>query len=75
MAKKFGKFLMTTAALGAIAASAYYFLWKKDAEADDDFDEDWDYDWDDMEDEFCEDNGECCCTDSDVDDSVKVEQV
>ena len=39
MAKKFGKFLMTTAALGAIAASAYYFFWKKDAELDDDLDE------------------------------------
>ena len=43
MAKKFGKFLMTTAALGAIAASAYYFFWKKDAELDDDYDE-GDYD-------------------------------
>ena len=28
---------------------------------------------DDLEEEFCED-GECCCTDNDVDDSVKVEQ-
>lgn len=44
MAKKFGKFLMTTAALGAIAASAYYFLRKKDAEMDDDFDEEEDFD-------------------------------
>jgi len=44
MAKKFGKFLMTTAALGALAAGAYYFLWKKDAETDDDFDEDDDLD-------------------------------
>ena len=26
-----------------------------------------------MDDEFCEDD-ECCCTDKDVDDSVKVEQ-
>ena len=30
------------------------------------------YDWDDLDDECCDD--ECCCTDSDVDDSVKVEQ-
>jgi hypothetical protein len=44
MAKKFGKFLMTTAALGALAASAYYFFWKKDAETDDDFDAEDDFD-------------------------------
>ena len=44
MAKKFGKFLMTTAALGAIAASAYYLFWKKDAELDDDYDEEDDFD-------------------------------
>lgn len=44
MAKKFGKFLMTTAALGALAASAYYFFWKKDAEANDDFDAEDDFD-------------------------------
>ena len=40
---------------------------------DDEYEEDWDYDWDDLDDEFCEDD-ECCCTDKDVDDSVKVEQ-
>ncbi|MCH5248588.1 MAG: hypothetical protein J1E98_01580 [Lachnospiraceae bacterium] len=44
MAKKFGKFLMTTAALGALAAGAYYFFMKKDEFLDDDFDEDDDFD-------------------------------
>ena len=31
MAKKFGKFLFATAALGTAAAAAYYFLQKKDS--------------------------------------------
>ena len=44
MAKKFGKFLMTTATLGALAAGAYYFLTKKDALIDDDFDDEDDFD-------------------------------
>ncbi len=44
MAKKFGKFLMTTAALGAFAAGAYYFLTKKDHNLDGDLDEDDDFD-------------------------------
>lgn len=44
MAKKFGKFLMTTATLGALAAGAYYFLCKKDAQADDDFEDEDDFD-------------------------------
>lgn len=44
MAKKFGKFLMVTATLGAIAAGAYYFLQKKDAMMDDDYDDDDDFD-------------------------------
>lgn len=46
---------------------------------DDDWDDEWDDDWDD--DDFDEDeaeadnlSGECCCTDSDVDDSVKVKK-
>lgn len=39
----------------------------------DEYDEDWDYDWDDTDDELCDDD-ECCCTDKDVDDSVKVEK-
>lgn len=44
MAKKLGKFLMVTAALGAVAAGAYYYLKSKDALVDDDFDEDDDFD-------------------------------
>ncbi len=44
MAKKFGKFLLTTATLGALAAGAYYFFSKKEAGMDDEFDEDLDDD-------------------------------
>lgn len=44
MAKKFGKFLMVTAALGAVAAGAYYYLQKKDGFADENFDDDDDFD-------------------------------
>ena len=44
MAKKFGKFVMTTAALSALAAGAYYYLKKKDSLDDDYFDEEDEYD-------------------------------
>ena len=44
MAKKFGKILMVTTALGAAAAGAYYYLKGKDRFADDDFDDDDDFD-------------------------------
>ncbi|MBO5473949.1 MAG: hypothetical protein J6A08_09220 [Lachnospiraceae bacterium] len=44
MAKKFGKFLMVTAALGAVAAGAYYYLQNKDSFVDDDFEDDDDFD-------------------------------
>ncbi|MDD6812558.1 MAG: hypothetical protein PUD93_12015 [Lachnospiraceae bacterium] len=44
MAKKFGKFLMTTAALGALAAGAYYYFQKKEALDDEVFDDDDDFD-------------------------------
>ena len=43
MAKKFGKFLMVTAALGAVTAGAYYYLKSKEALVDDDFDDDDDF--------------------------------
>ena len=64
----FAVIAIVAAVMIAVTAGVIYLLKTR---MDDDFDEDWD----DMEDEFCEDNGECCCTDSDVDDSVKVEQV
>ncbi len=44
MAKKFGKVLMMTAALGAVAAGAYYYMKGRDALMDDDFDDDEDFD-------------------------------
>lgn len=62
---------LVAAVLIAVTAGVVYLLKTR---MDDDFDDDWDYDWDDMEDEFCEDTDECCCTDKDVDDSVKVEK-
>lgn len=52
MAKKFGKFIMTTAALGALAAGAYYFFMKKDEFLDDDFDDD---DFDDFDEDLDDD--------------------
>ena len=53
MAKKFGKFLMVTAALGAVAAGVYYYLQGKDNFVDDNFDDDDDFDNfnDDLDDE------------------------
>ena len=53
MAKKFGKFLMVTAALGAVAAGVYYCLQNKDGFVDDNFDDDDDFDNfdDDLDDE------------------------
>lgn len=42
MAKKFGKFLLFTAAVGGAAAAAYYYFKKKDTEKDWDEDEDYD---------------------------------
>lgn len=42
--KKFGKFLLFTAAVGAVAAGAYYYFQNKESVAGDDLDEDEDYD-------------------------------
>lgn len=59
MAKKFGKFVMTTAVLGAIAAGAYYFFMKKDAFFDEDFDDDYYDDFDeDLDDDVAADKSE-----------------
>lgn len=44
MAKKFGKFVMTTAAIGALVAGAYCYLKKKDSLDDDYFDDEDEYD-------------------------------
>ena len=61
---------LVAAVLIAVTAGVVYLLKTR---MDDEYEEDWDYDWDDLDDEFCEDD-ECCCTDKDVDNSVKVEQ-
>lgn len=42
MAKKFGKFLLFTAAVGAAGAAAYYYMQKKDASLLEESDEDYD---------------------------------
>ena len=42
MAKKFGKFLLFTAAIGAAGVAAYYYMQKKDASLLGDTDEDYD---------------------------------
>ncbi len=51
MAKKLGKFLLATAAIGAAVAGAYYYMQKKEGihinpidDDDDDFDDDFDED-------------------------------
>lgn len=44
MAKKFGKFLLVSAAIGAVAAGAYYYLQNKNMVPDNDFDDDDDFD-------------------------------
>ena len=68
----FAVIALVSEVLIAVTVGVVYLLKTK---MDDEYEEDWDYDWDDLEDEFCEDDEcECCCTDSDVDDSVKVEQ-
>ena len=42
--KKFGKFLLFSAAVGAVAAGAYYYFQSKEKISNDDFDEDDDFD-------------------------------
>lgn len=42
MAKKFGKFLLLTAAVGSAAAAVYYYMQKKDSVTDISEDEDYD---------------------------------
>ena len=58
-----------TALLIATLCMVVCFLKKK---MNDDYDEDWDCDWDD---DSAENDFDCCCTDKDVDTSVKVEKL
>lgn len=51
MAKKFGRLLMVTAALSAVAGGVYYYLKGRDALMDDDFDDD---DFDNFDDDLDE---------------------
>lgn len=51
MAKKFGKFLLFTAAVGGAAAAAYYYFQKKDSDAHLSEDEDYDDFSEDLDDE------------------------
>lgn len=44
MAKKFGKFLLFSAAIGAAVAGAYYYLQNKNTDSNDEFDDDDDFD-------------------------------
>ena len=44
MAKKFGKFLLFTAAVGTAAAAAYYYMQQKDSKLKESSDADDDYD-------------------------------
>lgn len=67
----FAVIALVTAVLIAVTVGVVYLLKTK---MDDEYEEEWDYDWDDLEDEYEESDDECCCTDKDVDDSVKVEQ-
>lgn len=54
MAKKFGKFLLFTAAIGAAAAGTYYYLQNKNVKSQDE-DDDFD-DFDDLDEDFDEDD-------------------
>ena len=61
-------------ALIAVAFGVVYLLNNK---MEDDYEDEWDYDWDDEEEDEKDEaaDAECCCTDTDVDDSVKIEQL
>ena len=56
MAKKFGKFLLFSAAAGAIAAGTYYFLQNKDKFLNKDTDDDSDDDYDDFSEDLDDDS-------------------
>ena len=65
-------FFVLAAAVAVLAVVTLGVVYLLKTKMDYENEEDWDYDWDDLDDECFED--ECCCTDHDVDDSVKVEQ-
>ena len=67
----FAVIALVAAVLIAVTVGVVYLLKTK---MDDEYEEEWDYDWDDLEEEYEECEDECCCTDKDVDASVKVEQ-
>lgn len=66
---------ITVTLLTAIIAAIIWFS-QKETEADDDWEDDWeDEDFEGYDDEQeCNEN-ECCCTDKDIDKSVKVEKL
>ena len=57
MAKKFGKFLLLTAAVGSAAAAVYYYMQKKDSVIDIPEDEDYDDFSDDADTQSSESDG------------------
>lgn len=70
--KKAFYFFIALVGVALVAATIGVVIMLKN-KMDSDYDEDWDCDWDEFdEDEF---DGECKCTDKDVDNSVKVEQI
>ncbi len=75
---KKGIFALIAIAVAVLALAAVAVVYLMKTKMQDEYDEDWDYDWDDLDDECFDDECDdetCCCTDRDVDDSVKVEQV
>ncbi len=72
MAKKFGKFLMVTAAMGAVAAGAYYYLQEKGKTVKQLLDEDDDFDdFSEDLDEEMEERGYVTLTPEKVSETVK----
>lgn len=70
--------VLVTLIVAAIAGIAWLVKKNLDQQQEQEWDEGWDegwddnYDWDDEDKDTCD---ECCCTDKDVDTSVKVEKL
>ena len=75
MAKKFGKFLLFTAALGGAAAAAYYYFQNKDADNPVSEDEDYDDFSEDLEDETESDKKYVSLTPDTEEDFVPLDKV